>query len=76
MISTTYWNRRRNNSTDLLSLLIANTVSGTACMFRRELLDHAEAFARTLVGLGVGPGDRVTAQLPTWWCRTPWTWPT
>ncbi len=43
-ISDTYWNRRRNNSTDLLSLLIANTVSGTACMFRRELLDCALPF--------------------------------
>ena len=44
VISDTYWNRRRNNSTDLLSLLIANTVSGTACMFRRELLPYALPF--------------------------------
>ncbi len=44
VISDTYWTRRRNNSTDLLSLLIANTVSGTACMFRRELLEHALPF--------------------------------
>jgi hypothetical protein len=44
VISDTYWSRRRNNSTDLLSLLIANTVSGTACMFRRELLDYALPF--------------------------------
>lgn len=44
VLSDTYWNRRRNNSTDLLSLLIANTVSGTACMFRRELLDDAMPF--------------------------------
>jgi glycosyltransferase involved in cell wall biosynthesis len=44
VISHTYWNRRRNNSTDLLSLLIANTVSGTACMFRRELLRYALPF--------------------------------
>jgi glycosyltransferase involved in cell wall biosynthesis len=44
VISDTYWNRRRNNSTDLLSLLIANTVSGTACMFRRQLLDYALPF--------------------------------
>jgi glycosyltransferase involved in cell wall biosynthesis len=43
-ISNTYWNKRRNNSTDLLSLLIANTVSGTACMFRRELLAYALPF--------------------------------
>jgi glycosyltransferase involved in cell wall biosynthesis len=44
VISETYWTRRRNNSTDLLSLLIANSVSGTACMFRRELLDYALPF--------------------------------
>lgn len=44
VISDTYWTRRRNNSTDLLSLLIANTVSGTACMFRRELLAYALPF--------------------------------
>lgn len=43
-VSDTYWTRRRNNSTDLLSLLIANTVSGTACMFRRELLEYALPF--------------------------------
>jgi glycosyltransferase involved in cell wall biosynthesis len=44
VIADTYWTRRRNNSTDLLSLLIANTVSGTACMFRRELLPYALPF--------------------------------
>lgn len=44
VISDTYWSRRRNNSTDLLSLLIANTVSGTACMFRRDLLRYALPF--------------------------------
>ena len=44
VISDTYWTKRRNNSTDLLSLLIANTVSGTACMFRRELLAYALPF--------------------------------
>lgn len=44
VVSDTYWNRRRNNSADLLSLLIANTVSGTACMFRRELLEYALPF--------------------------------
>lgn len=44
VVSDTYWTRRRNNSTDLLSLLIANTVSGTACMFRRELLEFALPF--------------------------------
>jgi glycosyltransferase involved in cell wall biosynthesis len=50
VISGTYWNRRRNNSTDLLSLLIANTVSGTACMFRRELLPYALPFPLQVAG--------------------------
>ena len=44
VLSETYWTRRRNNSTDLLSLLIANTVTGAASMFRRELLDQALPF--------------------------------
>jgi glycosyltransferase involved in cell wall biosynthesis len=50
VISDTYWTRRRNNSTDLLSLLIANSVSGTACMFRRELLEFALPFPVTTPG--------------------------
>jgi glycosyltransferase involved in cell wall biosynthesis len=44
VVSDTYWTARRNNSTDLLSLLIANTVSGASCLFRRELLDYALPF--------------------------------
>jgi O-antigen biosynthesis protein len=44
VLADTYWTRRRNNSTDLLSLLIANTVSGTACLFRRDLLRYALPF--------------------------------
>jgi hypothetical protein len=50
LVSGTYWNRRRNNSTDLLSLLIANTVSGTACMFQRELLPYALPFPLQVAG--------------------------
>ena len=41
LISETWWNRRRNNHSDLLSLLVANAVTGAASLFRRELLDHA-----------------------------------
>ncbi len=44
VLAATYWTRRRNNSTDLLSLLIANTVTGAATAFRRELLGHALPF--------------------------------
>jgi glycosyltransferase involved in cell wall biosynthesis len=43
-ISDTYWSRRRNNYTDLVSLLIANTVTGAASLFRREVLDLALPF--------------------------------
>jgi glycosyltransferase involved in cell wall biosynthesis len=44
LISDTYWSRRRNNYTNLVSLLIANTVSGAASLFRRELLELALPF--------------------------------
>lgn len=44
VIASTYWTDRRNNHTDLLSLLIANTVTGAASLFRRDLLDLALPF--------------------------------
>jgi glycosyltransferase involved in cell wall biosynthesis len=44
VISSTYWSKRRNNHTDLLSLLVANAVTGAASLFRRELLDYALPF--------------------------------
>ena len=40
----TYWSRRRNNHADLLSLLVANSVSGAATLFPRDLLDDALPF--------------------------------
>jgi len=39
VISDTFWHGRRNNHTSLASLLLANTVTGAASLFRRELLD-------------------------------------
>lgn len=39
VVSETFWRDRRNNYTDLASLLLANTVTGAASLFRRELLD-------------------------------------
>lgn len=42
----TYWTARRNNYTSLASLLIANTITGAASLFRRELLDFALPFPR------------------------------
>ena len=44
LISDTWWDRRRNNHEDLLSLLVANAVTGAASLFRRELLDYALPF--------------------------------
>jgi len=44
LIADTYWGRRRNNHSDLLSLLVANSVTGAASLFRRELLDDALPF--------------------------------
>jgi glycosyltransferase involved in cell wall biosynthesis len=44
VVSETFWRGRRNNYTDLASLLLANTVTGAASLFRRELLDFVLPF--------------------------------
>jgi glycosyltransferase involved in cell wall biosynthesis len=44
VISDTFWLKRRNNHTNLASLLLANTVTGAASMFRRGLLDPVLPF--------------------------------
>lgn len=44
VIAPTYWGRRRNNHTDPTSLLVANSVTGAASLFRRGLLDDALPF--------------------------------
>jgi glycosyltransferase involved in cell wall biosynthesis len=44
VVSETYWSRRRNNHSSLLSLLVANSVTGAASLFRRDLLDDALPF--------------------------------
>src|SRR2546423_4675828 len=44
VLAGTYWDRRRNNHTNLLSLLSANAVTGAASLFRRDLLDYALPF--------------------------------
>ncbi len=51
LISPTYWTRRRNNSTDLISMLLANTVSGSAALFRRRVVDLALPFPPAFGGL-------------------------
>lgn len=44
LISPTFWSHRPTNHTDLRKLLIANTITGAASMFRRELLELALPF--------------------------------
>ena len=44
VLSETYWSARRNNHTDISQLLVANTVTGAASLFRRSLLDRALPF--------------------------------
>lgn len=51
VISPTYWTGRGNNHTNLTSLLIANTITGAASLFRRELLEYALPFPSV-------PGDQ------------------
>jgi glycosyltransferase involved in cell wall biosynthesis len=40
----TYWSTRRNNHSDLLSLLVANSVTGAASLFPASLLEDALPF--------------------------------
>jgi glycosyltransferase involved in cell wall biosynthesis len=44
LIATTYWLDRKNNFTELGTLLLSNTVTGGASLFRRELLDDVLPF--------------------------------
>jgi hypothetical protein len=40
----TLWKGRRNNHTDLASLLVANSITGAATLFRREVAERALPF--------------------------------
>ena len=44
LIANTWWSQRANNHHDLLSLLVANSVTGAASLMRRELLEVALPF--------------------------------
>jgi len=44
VLRETFWEGRRNNHTNLASLVIANTIVGAAALFRRRLLDVALPF--------------------------------
>ena len=47
VLSPSYWTERQNNYDNLPSLLLANTVTGAASLFRRDLLDRALPFPDT-----------------------------
>ena len=44
VLADTYWQERRNNHDDIASVLMANSVTGAASLFRRELLAYALPF--------------------------------
>ena len=44
VIADTYWTTRQNNHTDITSMLVANTVTGAASVFTREVADLALPF--------------------------------
>ena len=44
VLGETYWSERANNHTDLLSLLIANTITGAASLIRRDVVERALPF--------------------------------
>jgi glycosyltransferase involved in cell wall biosynthesis len=44
ILSNTFWTSRKNNFSNLQELLLVNTITGAASMFRRSLLDHALPF--------------------------------
>jgi glycosyltransferase involved in cell wall biosynthesis len=44
VIAESYWERRRHEHADMLSLLVANAVTGAASLFRRDVLDYALPF--------------------------------
>jgi hypothetical protein len=44
VLRSTLWEGRRNNHTDLASLLVANTITGAATLFKREVAELALPF--------------------------------
>jgi hypothetical protein len=47
VLRETLWQGRRNNSTSLISMLVANSITGAAALFRREVVDLALPFPET-----------------------------
>jgi glycosyltransferase involved in cell wall biosynthesis len=48
LVHDSYWTQRRNNHTNFASLLLANSVTGAASLFRRDLLDDALPFPQAI----------------------------
>jgi glycosyltransferase involved in cell wall biosynthesis len=48
LIHSSYWTTRRNNHTNFASLMLANSVTGAASLFRSELLDDLLPFPPVL----------------------------
>ena len=44
LVQPSYWTERRNNYTNFASLMLANSVTGAASMFRQSVLDDALPF--------------------------------
>jgi glycosyltransferase involved in cell wall biosynthesis len=47
VLRDTLWHGRRNNHTSLVSMLVANSVTGAAALFRRDVVDLALPFPET-----------------------------
>jgi hypothetical protein len=47
VLRDTLWRGRRNNHTDIASMLVANSVTGAATLFRREVAELAQPFPDT-----------------------------
>jgi glycosyltransferase involved in cell wall biosynthesis len=47
VLRDTLWRGRRNNHTDLTSMLVANTITGAATLFRRDVAERALPFPDT-----------------------------
>ena len=49
VVSETYWDHRKNEYADFLSLFLANSVTGAASLFRSDILDRILPFPQRLV---------------------------
>ena len=73
----TLWRGRRNNHTNLASLLISNSIVGASCLFRRRAIDSRAALSRgvpdgisTTTGLRSSPSRSATSLTSIARCTT------